>query len=484
MNYAAVGSVLAVLVAIISVPMFLSGGIGLIYNESEAASFALIGLIYASVGGVIYLSLRRSDVTVRVREGFFITTASYFALGLLCALPLILTPAQVAMSFTDAAFESFSGLTTTGATVFTNLDEMPRSILFYRAILQWLGGMGIIVLAVAILPMLGIGGMQLFRAEAPGTIKDTSLKPRIAEAAKSLWLLYLGLTATCAVAYWIAGMSLFDAICHAFTTVAIGGFSNYDASIGFFNEPTIEAVAILFMFLAGLNFTLHYAALVARFDPSAYFRDPEARTYAAVIAAVVVLVAVGLAVEDGISLGSFREIAFQAVSFATTTGYTTANVDAWPLLCPVVLVLASFAGGCVGSTAGGMKIYRIMVVLQQSVREIRRLILPDGIFSVKLGQEVVSGRVIEAVWGFVTMYALLFVCLFTAVVIVSDLDIKSAFSAVAACLNNLGPGLGDVATNYAGLNAATKWLLIIAMVLGRLEIFTLLVLLAPRYWHR
>ena len=484
MNYAAIGSVFAVLVMIIGGPLLLSAGVGFVYDEAAANVFAGLGLLYILVGGCLYLVLTRFDRTVRVREGFFITTLAYFVLGLLCTLPFLLSPVSIVPSFTDAAFESFSGLTTTGATVLTGLDEMPHAILFYRAVLQWMGGMGIIVLAVAILPMLGVGGMQLFRAEAPGTISDTSLKPRIAEAAKSLWYIYLILTVLCALAYLVAGMSVFDSICHAFTTVAIGGFSNYDASIGHFDEPLIEGVAIVFMLLAGLNFSLHYRALIVKTDLREYFRDPEARFYAICIGALTLLVLFRLTISQGPSTDMVRDAVFQAVSFATTTGYTTATVDSWPLLCPIVLVLASFAGGCVGSTAGGMKIYRVLVVMQQGIREVRRLILPDGVFTVKLGTEVVSDRVIEAVWGFVTMYALLFLVLLTGVLMVSDLDIKSAFSAVAACLNNLGPGLGEVASNYASLNAPTKWFLILAMVLGRLEIFTLLVLLAPRYWYR
>ena len=484
MNYAAVGSVLAVLVMILGGPMLASAIVGFLYDEEAAQIFAGLGLLLILIGGLVHLILARFDRTIRVREGFFITTLTYFVLGLLCALPFMFSSVVVAPSFTDAAFESFSGLTTTGATVLTGLEALPRSFLFYRASLQWIGGMGIIVLAVAILPMLGIGGMQLFRAEAPGTITDTSLKPRIAEAAKSLWILYLALTVACALSYWIAGMSFFDAICHSFTTVAIGGFSNYDASIGHFDEPMIETVAILFMLMAGLNFSLHYRAILVKTDIREYFRDPEARAYALFLVAVTALVTSRLAMAGNMTEGGFRDALFQAISFATTTGYTTTSVDTWPLLCPVVLVLASFVGGCVGSTAGGVKIYRVLVVMQQGVREIRRLILPDGVFTVKLGADVVDDRVIEAVWGFVTMYGLLFVFFLTCVLMVSDLDIKSAFSAVAACLNNLGPGLGEVAHHYASLNAPTKWLLILAMVLGRLEIFTLLVLLAPRYWYR
>ncbi len=484
MNYAAIGSVFAVLLIISGGPFLASAGVGFIYGEAVAPVFAQLALLCVLVGSALYAALRHFDQTIRVREGFFITTLTYVFMGLLGTLPFLANTEHIPIDFTDAAFESFSGLTTTGATVLVGLEELPRAILFYRAILQWFGGMGIIVLAVAILPTLGIGGMQLYRAEAPGTIADTSLKPRIAEAAKSLWLLYLSLTALCCAAYWLAGMSAFDAVCHAFTTVAIGGFSNYDTSIGFFNEPLIEMVAIAFMLLAGMNFALHYRAIFGAFNLREYVRDPETRFFVVFIAVLTALVTWRLAVTADTADMPFRLAIFQTVSFATTTGYTTTSVDMWPLFCPVLLVLASFLGGCVGSTAGGMKIYRVLVVTQQAVREVRRLILPNGVFSVKLGSATVSDRVIEAVWGFVTMYVLLFVCLLTGVLLVSELDIKSAFSAVAACLNNLGPGLGEVAAHYATLNAPTKWLLIVAMVLGRLEIFTLLVLLAPRYWQR
>ena len=483
MNYAAVLSVLAMLLMLFSIPLGISAGVGFLYGEHLGGLFLSMAGGCLVAGGALFLVMRRFDLTVRVREGFFITSLTYLVLGLLASVPFQLGDEPIASSFTDAVFESFAGLTTTGASVLVGLDEMPRAILFFRSMLQWVGGMGIIVLAVAILPMLGVGGMQLFRAEATGTINDTSLKPRITEAAKTLWMLYLSLTLTCALAYWLAGMGLFDAVCHSFTTVAIGGFSNYDTSIGFFNEPMIEIIAIVFMVLAGFNFTLHYAA-VRKMQIGIYFRDREARTYVIVLLVVVAIVFVRLSIDGDTATSPLREGIFQAVSFATTTGYTTTNVDAWPLLCPIVLILASFAGGCVGSTAGGMKIYRILVIMQQSVREVRRLILPDGVFQVKLGTEIVPDRVIEAVWGFVTMYGILFFVLLISVLTVSDLDIKSAFSAVAACLNNLGPGIGAVSEGYGNLNNPTKWLLILAMVLGRLEIFTLLVLLAPRYWRR
>ena len=298
-------------------------------------------------------------------------------------------------TFTDAAFESLSGLTTTGATVLTGLDDLPRSVLFYRQLLQWLGGMGIIVLAVAVLPMLGIGGMQLYRAESPGPVKDTKLTPRIAQTAKALWYIYLGLTAVCGAAYWLAGMSGFDAICHAFSTVAIGGFSTHDASIGFFDSPAVEAIAIVFMALSGISFALHFAVL-ARRSAFIYSRDAELRLYIGALALVGTVVVATLLLHGKAAPQAVREGLFQAVSFATTTGFTTAEYSAWPALAPVAMVFAAFAGGCAGSTAGGLKMYRVLLIFRQGFREIRRLIHPNGIFHIKLGERIVSNRVVEA----------------------------------------------------------------------------------------
>jgi trk system potassium uptake protein TrkH len=376
-----------------------------------------------------------------------------------------------------------SALTTTGATVFTGLDDLPKSVLFYRQLLQWLGGMGIIVLAVAILPMLGIGGMQLYRAESPGPVKDNKLTPRITETAKALWYLYLGLTISCAVAYYLAGMSPFDAICHSFSTVAIGGFSTHDASIGYFQSPAIESVAIVFMIISGINFGLHFMVLNRR-NPVLYLKDMEVRAYLFVLAVVAVVVCSVLFSNPQASEAPFRQGLFQAVSIATTTGYTTTDFSLWPSAAPVMLLLAAFAGGCAGSTAGGIKIIRVLLIYLQGAREIKRLIHPNGVFGIKLGDQKVPDRVIQAVWGFFSMYVIVFLSILMVLMLMSELDFLTAFSAVGATLNNLGPGLGEVAKNYSTLPASDKWLLIFVMLLGRLEIFTLLVLLTPSFWRR
>lgn len=452
-----------------------------LYGEPNLHIFLIACAITLGIGALLWAPTRGGGAP-KEGDGFLITALAYLGLGLVGAIPFALE-ADLGLNYTQAVFESLSGISTTGATVLTGLDGMHKSILFYRQFLQWVGGMGIIVLAVAILPMLGVGGMQLYRAETPGPVKDNKLTPRITETAKTLWLLYLGLTLACALAYWLAGMSLFDAICHSFSTVAIGGFSTHDASIGHFDSLAIEWVAIVFMVIAGINFALHFTAWRQR-SPAYYLRDPEVRLYAAILAGVALVTCHLLMRFPAASDAPIREGIFQAVSIATTSGFTTANFSLWPAVIPILLMLAAFIGGCAGSTAGGMKTVRAMLVYRQWVREIKRLIHPLGVFPLKLGGERVPDRVANAVWSFCTAYVLIFVVLSCLVMALSDLDSTTAFSAVAACLNNLGPGLGEVALNYRSLPDAVHWLLMFAMVLGRLEIFTLLVLFSRSFWRR
>ena len=453
--------------------------VAFIYGESTATPFLAAFAISLMVGGLLWL-VGRGEVELRSRDGFLITVLCYLGLGFTGAVPLWLAP-SVGAPFVDAVFESLSGLTTTGATVLTGLDDLPHSVIFYRQLLQWLGGMGIIVLAVAVLPMLGVGGMQLYRAESPGPVKDSKLTPRIAQTAKALWYLYLGLTLACALAYWMGGMGVFDAICYAFSTVAIGGFAPHDASLGHFDSIAIESVAIVFMVLSGMSFALHFTVL-ARRSLSHYAKDSELRLYLCVLAAVAIIV-IGVLLLDGVAPSiSIREGLFQTVSIATTTGYTTTDHSVWPMLAPVIMIFAAFAGGCAGSTAGGLKMYRVLLIYRQGMREIRRLIHPNGVFHIKLGEQLVPNRVVDAVWGFFAVYLIVFLSMVCVLLGVSDLDFLTAFSAVAANLNNLGPGLGEVSDNYQSLPPATKWVLMLAMLLGRLEIFTLLVVLTPEYW--
>ncbi len=474
--------VLGMLLMIFSSTMLPPALVAKFYHESTAAFFDAF-FITLVTGLLIWFPVRADRRDLRLRDGFLIVCLFWVVLGLFGAIPLYVSE-EPDLSVTDAVFESMSGLTTTGATIISGIDVLPRGILYYRQQLQWLGGMGIIVLAVAILPMLGVGGMQLYRAETPGPIKDNKLTPRITETAKALWFIYLSLTIACGVSYWLAGMTPFDAVGHAFSTVAIGGFSTHDLSIAWFENPMIEVVAIGFMLISAANFALHFAAW--RFaNLLVYVRDPEFLGLLGLMALLSVVVAWAL-LAQGVYIDAhdaLLEAAFQAVSIGTTTGFTSAPWAAWPTFVPVILLFSSFVGGCAGSTAGGIKVIRMLLLIKQGLREITRLVHPAAEMPVKLGNRAVSNHVVEAVWGFFSVYVAVFVAIMIFLM-ATGLDQVTAFSAVAACLNNLGPGLGDVAANFASLNAPAKWMLVCAMLLGRLEIFTLLVLLSPAFWRR
>ncbi|WFE69325.1 TrkH family potassium uptake protein [Thiomicrospira sp. R3] len=456
--------------------------IGLIYQDGAVMAFVTAMLLTLIAGSLLWYPNRHHKRDLKIRDGFIVVVMFWTALGLVGALPFVLEE-EVPISITDAIFESFSGLTTTGATVLSGLDDMPHAILWYRQQLQWLGGMGIIVLAVAILPMLGIGGMQLYRAEMPGPSKDNKLAPRISETAKTLWMIYLSLTIVCAMAYWMAGMSWFDAIGHSFSTVAIGGFSTHDASIGYFDSAVIEAIAIFFMFLAGANFALHFRAFRS-LKAKPYFFDPEFRTYTLVLlvgVAISTLYLYSQQVYDTL-LESLRYGAFMTVSISTTTGFGNADFAMWPGFLPVMLIFMSFIGGSAGSTGGGIKVIRFLLLLKQGAREIQRLMHPNALMPVKLNGRTISERVMSSVWGFFALYVATFAVILLALMMLG-MDQVTAFSATAATLNNLGPGLGDVAANFGGLNDPQKWILTLSMLLGRLEIFTLLVILTRTFWR-
>lgn len=485
MNYpmATTQRVVGLLLMIFSTTMLAPVAVGLIYGDGEVAAF-VAGFCITLLGGVLlWLPVRGVHRDLGMRDGFLVVVLFWAVLSLFGAVPLYLADAPV-MSFTDAVFESVSGLTTTGATVLTGLDTLPHAVLFWRQLMQWLGGMGIIVLAVAVLPMLGVGGMQLFRAETPGPIKNNKLTPRIRETAKALWLIYAGLTTACIVAYWLAGMGPFDAVAHAFTTVATAGFSTHDLSMGHFDSALIESIAVVFMFLGAINFALHFMVWRSA-SPAAYWRDPEFRVFCILIAMAVVVSAAFLYLSGTYTEpeAAMLKSVFQVMSIGTTTGYTTADYSVWPSFLPMMLLLGSFVGGCAASTSGGIKVMRFTLLLKQGVREVNRLIHPSAEMPVKLGGRLIPTHVSQAVWGFFSVYVGLYIAMFLSLLALG-LDEVTAFSAVAACLNNLGPGLGEVASDMAGVPDVGKWILCLAMLLGRLEIFTLLVVLTPAFWRR
>ena len=482
MQYKNIIRILGLLVALLSVTMLPPALVSLLYRDGGGVPFLMAFLFCLITGGIFWYANRNEKGELRAREGFLIVVLFWLVLASFSAIPLILLD-EPNFSLADAIFESFSGLTTTGATILNNIDGLPHSVLFYRQQLQWLGGMGIIVLAVAVLPMLGIGGMQLYRAETPGPVKDSKMTPRIADTAKHLWYIYLSLTILCTIAYWLAGMSGFDAICHAFSTIAIGGFSTHDASMGYFNSPQINLVCVFFLLVAGVNFALHYSAIHAR-SVKTYFYDPEFKVFISIQIALTLLcftVLMSFSVyENGFE--AFDQALFQSVSISTTAGFATTSFAEWPTLLPILLIFSSFIGGCAGSTGGGMKVVRVVLLYLQGIRELNKLVHPKAIFTIKLGNKALPNRVVEAIWGFFSAYAAVFILCMLAL-LAAGVDDVTAFTAVAACLNNLGPGLGEVAANFASLGDSSKWVLIIAMLFGRLEIFTLLVLFTPAFWR-
>lgn len=482
MHYAIISRILGILLMLFSFTHLPPLLIDLYYEEGTWHCFAWAMLITLVCGAAIYWPVHRARGELRARDGYLITALFWIVLGFFAAIPFVISE-KPEMDAADAIFEAFSGLSTTGATVLTGLDQLPHAILYYRQQLQWLGGMGIVVLAVAVMPMLGIGGMQLYRAEMPGPLKDTKLSARIADTAKTLWLIYCGLTVICALAYWMAGMGLFDAIGHSFATIAIGGFSTHDASIGYFKSPLIEAICIFFMAASGMNFALHFLALRSR-SLKAYLHDPECRTFLKLLAFVFLITTSVLLIygHHADPLDSVRYSAFQVVSVFTTTGFGVDDFSVWPSFLPFLLIYTAFIGACAGSTGGGMKVMRAMLVVRQGQREIHRLLHPNGVFCVKLGGRSIPDRITESIWGFCAMYMVAFFGLML-LLLGTGVDPVTTFSTLASCMNNLGPALGEAVAHYGTLPDSAKLVLSVAMILGRLEVFSLIVLLSPAFWR-
>lgn len=482
MRFSVIIKILGLLLTLFSLTLIPPCLLSLWYEDHNHLSFLLSFVITCATGVMMWYATYKVKQELRTRDGFLVTALFWVVLGLFGCLPFVLSTATE-LHYVDAVFESVSGLTTTGATVMTGLDYLPPSLLYYRQQLQWLGGIGIVVIAVAVLPMLGVGGMQLYRAEIPGPVKDRKLTPRITETAKALFTIYLFLTVACTLAYWAAGMALFDAVNHAYSTVAIGGFSTHDASIGYFDSKPIMLVSMVFMVLSAINFALHFVAWQGRTGRH-YLRDAECRFYLSMIALGCVIASLYLySTETFPLLDSVMQGSFMLISVLTTTGFGSTDFSVWPSFLPMLIFMFSFMGGCAGSTGGGIKMIRVVLIIKQGVREIHRLIHPNALFPVKVGNKTVPNRVIEAVWGFFAVYVVAYLTM-CVLLLATGMDFITAFTAVGACLNNLGPGLGGVSAHYGDISDSAKWLLCFAMILGRLEVFTLLVLFSPMFWKR
>ncbi len=474
--------IIGILLMIFSLSMLPPVAVGLWYGDAMWKEFLYSFLMTLFCGVFCWFPYRKINRDLKIRDGFIIVFLFWIVIGAFASMPFLLIK-SMNIPITDAMFEAVSGVTTTGASVLKGIEHLPRSVLYYRQQLHFLGGMGIVVLAVAILPMLGIGGMQLYRAEVPGPAKDTKITPRIAETAKALWYIYVGLILLCALFYTAAGMPLFYAIGESFSTVATGGFSMYDSSLGYYNKPLVNLVGTVFMFLGGVNFTLHFTTLQKRSIKYCWC-DKEFQVYTglvmlSVIITSIVLIAYGTYKSPAIAV---NEALFNAVSLATTTGLVVAPFQEWPLFIPLMLMVSGVIGGCAFSTSGGIKVIRLLLMYKQGIREIKRLIHPQAVMPIKLNGKNVSEELVQAIWGFIAAFILLFVLL-SLLLAAFGMNVETILGSLIACLANVGAGVGQIADGFSGLNQPSKWVLIFAMIAGRLEIFTVLVLFVPEFWR-
>ncbi len=454
--------------------------------SQDGASNAFIDstLITFFSGLLMFLPTLKRPKKVSRRSGFLLVAATWSLIPVFCTLPLMLQLPSV--SFIEAYFETISGLTTSGATILTGLDTLPMSINLWRHELNWIAGMGIIIFAVAILPILGIGGMQLYIAESPGTVKDSDLPPRIAQTAKALWFVYLGLTLACIVSLRLAGMSWFDAVCHAFSAMSLGGFSTHDNSVGFFNSVPIEVVLTIFQLLAAINFATHFIVLKKR-TLTPYFKDMEATAFLALVLGSCVLAATVLWHTGTYPdfLTALRHATFNLVTIATDGGFTTQDFNQWPIFVPMWMIFLSCFSASSGSTGGGIRMIRTIILLKQARMEFLKFIHPSAVQLMKIGDTVVSDKIVASVTGYIFLY---FMCIVILVftLLFSGLDFISAFSAIIACFNNAGPGLNQVGPghNFAGLNDFQMCVCMVAMLLGRVQIFSILILFVPEFWRK
>jgi trk system potassium uptake protein TrkH len=478
-----VANVLGALLMVFAGTYLLPLAAAVLYDDGTALAFALAMLIDFAVGCVLWLATRGGRRDLRPRDGYLLVTLAWIFMCAAGTIPLSL--ALPNLSLTDAVFETVSGLTTTGATVMSGLDSLPPAINLWRHALQWYGGMGVVVLAIAVLPLLGVGGMQLYRAEMQGAYKD-KLTPRITDTAKTLWLVYTGLTGICILCLRAAGMEWFDAVCHGFTALSLGGFSTRDAGIVHFDSPLIEGVLIFFMIVSAMNFATHFAALRNR-SLRVYLGDAEARGVLVVLAASVLAVTLYLWLNGDYAepATALRHAAFNVVSVATTTGFASADYGQWPPFPVFWMLFLVLITSSTGSTGNGIKMFRALMLLQQSARELKRLVHPQLVSPLKLGARVVPNSVVYAILAFISLYFTSVVAL-TFIMMLTGLDFVTSFATSIAWITNLGPGLNEVgpASNYSLMSGFQKWLGIAAMITGRLELFTVLVLFTPAFWRK
>lgn len=457
--------------------------VNFIYHDGSILPFFQAFILTLSTGFIFYFSCKNYRNELKIRDGFVIVVLFWVVLCSFSSIPLILSPAPN-ISITDAIFESVSGITATGATIITNIEALPHNILFYRQQMQFLGGMGIILLAVAVLPMLGIGGMQLYNAELPGPLKETKLTPRIAETAKALWLIYVAITALCALCYWLFGMTAFDAIGESFSTVSTGGFSIHSDSFAYYKSDSIELIACIFMYLGGVNFSLHFIAFRYR-SLKHYWQDEEFRAYTFLLIISSLVVAFGLMLHAYFfnTKDTFIKSFFNVISLATTTGFTSTSFNEWPKFIPILIMLLAIIGACGASTGGGVKVIRALLLYKQTRREVVRLVHPNVIFNIKFGKQSLSRHIMQALWGFVAVFMFLYLILLL-LLMAFGLDLTSSVGATTASLANAGAGIGSVSQNFQELHFGAKWVLIFAMLAGRLEIFSLIVIFTPSFWRK
>jgi trk system potassium uptake protein TrkH len=479
-NFRAVSHILSALLILLGLSLCIPALIAYFYGGGDFFAF-IITIAIALALGLIGFFITQTKTELHAKDGFLIVTFGWLLFAAIGALPFKIS--GFIPSYTDAFFETMSGFTTTGASILTNIEALPHGLLFWRSFTHWLGGMGIILFSLAILPLLGVGGMQLFKAEVPGPTPD-KLSPRIKHTAELLWGVYVLLSVAEAILLKFAGMNWFDAVCHTFGTMATGGFSTKNASIGFYNSALIDYIIVVFMIMAGTNFALHYRALKGK--PFIHWKDPEAVFFIGIIFTVSLVIGVDVWRHSDNSLfKTAQHSIFQVVAILTTTGYSTADYEQWATSSQLILFILMFVGGCAGSTGGGMKIIRSLILLKFGLNELKRLIHPQAILPVRIGDNVVSREIVTNITGFFLFYILLFV---VGILFMSSLglDIETSFGSVAATINNIGPGLGNVGPtdNYAHIPVAGKWFLSFLMLVGRLEVFTVIILFTSSFWKK